>query len=249
MISMEQRERVAVLRLDRSVTNALDLDCVQKLAKALKGVREDPAIRGLVLTSSSAKFFAIGFDIPHLFDLSRADFEDFYRAFNLACMDLYTMPKPTVAAITGHAIAGGCILAICCDYRFIAEGRKLMGLNEVKLGVPVPYLADRVLTQLVGVRYAREIMEGGEFYGPDKLSAMGMVDRVLPIDQVVEQAVEWAAELGDMPGSAFERIKENRVERVAAEVAGCAEQKKQKFIECWYSEPAREQLREAMDKF
>lgn len=80
----------------------------------------------------------------------------------VAYLALYTLPKPVVAAITGHAIAGGCILALCCDYRFISEGRKLMGLNEVKLGVPVPYLADRVLHALVGTRYAREIIESGE---------------------------------------------------------------------------------------
>ena len=249
MISVDQRDSVAMVRIARSVTNPLNLECVQQLARELKRVKEDSAVRGLVLASSSAKFFSIGFDIPQLFDLSKEDFEIFYLAFNSVCRDLYTLPKPTVAAITGHAIAGGCILALCCDYRFIADGRKLMGLNEVKLGVPVPYIADRALSHLVGVRHARDIMEGGEFYGPEDLLDKGVVDRVLPSDQVVEEGIEWAAKLAGMPGSAYERIKRNRVERVAAEVSECAEEKARQFIECWYSEPAREQLREAMEKF
>ena len=249
MISMDQHGNVAVVRIERSITNALNLECVRQLVGALERVREDPEIRGMVLASSSDKFFSIGFDIPYLFELSRDEMKVFYQEFNLACMGLYTLPKPTVAAITGHAIAGGCILALCCDYRFIAEGRKLMGLNEVKLGVPVPYLADRALSQLVGIRHSREMMEGGEFYGPDDLLEMGVVDRVLPLDRVAEEGMGRAAELGDMPGSAFERIKRNRVEGVAAQVSECADEKARQFIECWYSDPAREQLREAMIKF
>ena len=109
--------------------------------------------------------------------------------FNQVCMELYTMPKPTVAAVTGHAIAGGCILALCCDYRFAAEGRKLMGLNEIRLGVPVPYLADCVLRQIVGARNAREIMETGEFYLPEQSLQIGMIDRVLPLEKVVADSI------------------------------------------------------------
>ena len=98
---------------------------------------------------------------------------------------LFTFPKPTAAAISGHAIAGGCILTLCCDYRYIAEGRKLMGLNEIKLGVPVPYVADCILRSLVGFRHAREIMESGDFYQPETSFQKGLVDAVLPLENVL----------------------------------------------------------------
>ena len=74
-------------------------------------------------------------------------------------------------------------MALCCDYRFIAEGRKLMGLNEVKLGVPVPYLGDCILRHLVGARHARDIMDTGDFYHPEVLLQMGMVDQALPLEK------------------------------------------------------------------
>ncbi|MEE8391251.1 MAG: enoyl-CoA hydratase/isomerase family protein [Anaerolineae bacterium] len=133
----EYRDRVAIVKLNRPVTNALNLQLVDELTETLQNVRHDANVHSLVLGSSNEKFFSIGFDIPQLFELDRESFTKFYQAFNRVCLDLYTLPKPTVAAIPGHAIAGGCILALCCDYRLIAQGRKLMGLNEIKLGVPI----------------------------------------------------------------------------------------------------------------
>lgn len=249
LISIEQRGQVILARLTRGVTNALSLECVNELAQMLQWVKSDAGVRGLVLASANEKFFSIGFDIPQLYDLGRDDFLRFFLVFNRVCLDLYTLPKPTFAAMTGHAIAGGCILALCCDYRFIAEGRKLMGLNEIKLGAPVPYLADSILRSLIGVRQAREVMDKGEFYPPEACLAMGMVDRILPPDKVVEQAVEQAAELAALPAAAFGAIKRNRVEGIEAQVLARQEEKARLFVECWYADEARARLREAMAKF
>jgi enoyl-CoA hydratase/carnithine racemase len=249
MISVEKRGKVALVRLDWSITNAINMNCVKAFSAIIDRLGSDPQVHGVVLSSSSAKFFSIGFDIPELFDLSREDFASFYRAVNQMCLELYALPKPTVAAITGHAIAGGCILALCCDYRFIADGRKLIGLNEVKLGVPVPYPADRMLRELVGMRPAREIMEAGEFYEPEQALEIGLVDRVLPLERVVEEAVEMAEVLGSLPGAAYGMIKGNRVETILEEVKRRGAEKEQAFIERWYSDEARELLQEAMKKF
>ena len=249
MIRVEHHDEVAIVKLDRDVTNAIDLRLVQELSETIQGVRRDPGVHGLVLGSSNERFFSIGFDIPQLFGLARQDFKFFYQTFNRVCMDLYTLPKPTIAAITGHAIAGGCILALCCDYRFVAQGRKLMGLNEIRLGVPVPYLADCVLRHIVGVRYARDIMDIGEFYQPEESLQMGIVDQVLPLEQVLPKSVEKARLLGGSPQEAFAMIKRNRVERVEAQVLTRLEEKERFFVECWYSDEARERLREAMEKF
>jgi len=249
MITLEQHERVAIVRLNRGTTNPLNLDLLEQLGDALLRVRQDSRVHSLVLASSNQKFFSIGFDLPHLFGLSRKDFSVFFRRFNDVCLDLYTLPKPTVAALEGHATAGGCILAICCDYRFIAEGRKLMGLNEVKLGVPLPYLADHVLRSLVGFRNARDIVDTGELFPPEESLRMGMVDQVLPLEQVLPKSVEKARSLGSLPHEAFSLIKRNRVEIVETLVVPRLEEKDRLFIDCWYSDEARTRLREAMAKF
>lgn len=249
MISVDYQDEVAVVRLSRSVTNALNLELVNQLADALERIEHDPKVCGLVLGTSSDKFFSIGFDIPQLFDLTRKEFEIFYRAINQTCLDLYTMPKPTVAALTGHAIAGGCILALCCDDRFIADGRKLMGLNEIKLGVPVPYVADCVLQDLVGVRNAREIIDGGEFYAAEASLRMGMVDQVLPPEQVMARSIEKVKLTGVSDREAFAQTKRVRVAAIEAQVLARQEEETQLFMERWYSDEARERLREAMEKF
>jgi enoyl-CoA hydratase/carnithine racemase len=248
-IHTDRQGGVATVTLDRGVTNALDLKRVEALAERLQALRRDPEVRGLVLSSANDKFFSIGFDIPQLYDLPQPGFKTFFQAFNRLCLDLYTFPKPTIAAITGHAIAGGCILALCCDYRFIAQGRKLMGLNEIKLGVPVPYPADCILRHLVGVRHARDMLDTGEFYQPEQLLAMGMVDRVLPLEDVLPESIEKARVLGAMPPAAFAMIKHNRVQTVQTQILSRLEEKEQFFIECWYSQTARQRLKQAIEKF
>ncbi len=249
MITIDYHDNVMVAKLNRGVTNALNLELVNQLNETLQKAKNDPDVHGFVLGSSNEKFFAIGFDIPQLFELEEEDFMVFYRGFNRMYLDLYTLPMPTVAAITGYATAGGCILALCCDYRLIAEGRKLMGLNEIKLGVPVPYLADCILRSIVGVSNARDIMESGDFYPPEQSLRMGMVDRVLPMEQVLSQAIEKAKLIGSLPQKAFELIKQNRVETVTARALAHREEKEQLFKQCWYSDQARKQLKEAIEKF
>jgi enoyl-CoA hydratase/carnithine racemase len=249
IISVEHHGKVAFAKLNNGVTNALSPKVVRELETVIKQVKTDGGINGLVLGSSNEKFFSIGFDIPELFEMNRNDFRGFYRMFNQVCMDLFTLPKPTVAALTGHTIAGGCILAMCCDYRFIAKGHKLMGLNEVKLGLPVPYLPDRLLHAIAGVCKAREILESGKLYPSNEALEMGIVDKILPIENVVKTAIEHADKLGSLPKVGYEMIKQNRVEVIEEQVTARQDEKEAYFIESWYSDEARNCLKDAMKKF
>ena len=249
MISIEYKDTLAIVKLNRSLTNALDLELVNELGDVIERVKQDPNVRGLVLGSSSDKFFSIGFDIQRMFEFPRNDFEAFFTAFNRVCFSLYTLPKPTVAAITGHAVAGGCILVLCCDYRFIGKERKLMGLNEIKLGVPVPYLAHCVLRNIVGARFAKEIMDSGEFYEPMESLHMGLVDGVFPSGEVLDRSGEKAKSVGSWPQGAFTIIKKNRIEEVEMRLFAQGETMERLFLDCWYSDEARTLLREAIKKF
>ena len=101
MVSVENHGRVAFIKLNHGVSNALNPEVVQKLKTLLGQVKEDVAVNSLVLGSANEKFFSIGFDIPVLFEMIRNDFMEFYRLFNQFCLDLFALPKPTVAALTG----------------------------------------------------------------------------------------------------------------------------------------------------
>jgi enoyl-CoA hydratase/carnithine racemase len=248
-IQVHRQDEIAVVALARGVTNAIDGALVAQLSAALRLAARDPQVRALVLASSNSKFFSIGFDIPSLYDLPEGEFAQFYDAFNLVCMELYSLPKPSVALLSGHALAGGCILALCCDRRIIAGGRKLMGLNEVKLGVPVPFIAECILRQLTRGREARDVLETGEFYLPDQLLAMGLVDAIEPADRLLAAAMQTARSLGSPPLSAYAAIKRSRLEPLQEQVSAKLEQRNRVFIESWFSPEARQLLRVAMEKF
>ncbi len=249
MINLSYSGAVALIELKSGVTNALSPELIQELADTLDAVRDAPEARALVLSGANDKFFSIGWDLPRLYDLDDASFRTFFESFERVCVTLFTMPKPTVVCLKGHAVAGGSILAICCDYRVIADGHKLMGLNEIKLGVPIPFAADCILQSIVGSLNARDIVESGEFFEPGASLKKGLVDEVVQPDAVAARAMEKAGALGAMPPEAYAAIKANRVEGVEARIAAGRKKKQEEFIEMWYGEEARRRLREAIKKF
>ena len=248
-VSIEHQNQIAILKLNREITNAINGDLILALDSALKSQTADPDVLGMVLTSSNRKFFSIGLDIPNLFALGEEDFRSFYQSYNQMCLGMLTTPKPLVAGIAGHAIAGGCILGLCCDYRFISEGHKLIGLNEIKLGVPVPYVADCILRKLIGHRLARDVMDSGGFLEPEEAYRLGMVDRILPVEEVVSQSVEKARELSSDSLEAFTLIKSSRVHALKREITAQLAEREEAFIKCWYSDDARVRLKEAISKY
>jgi enoyl-CoA hydratase/carnithine racemase len=248
-VQIEYHDAVALLKLNRGVTNALNLQMIEELSEGLQQIKSNPQVKGIVLTSTNTKFFCIGYDLTELYNISRNDFTVFYKAFNRFCLDLYTVPKPTVAAVTGHAIAGGCALTLCCDYRYIAEGRKLMGFNVVKIGIPVPYVVNCLLLNLVGYRKTRDIAESGEFFEPEQLLEMGMVDEIVPENEVIEKAREKVTALGTLPEKAYAVTKLNRIEQVKHKITEHLEEKENYFIECWSSPETQKLIKKAMEKF
>ena len=248
-VTIEHQNQVAILKLNHGVTNAINGDLVHALDSALMSQAEDPNVLGMVLTSSNSKFFSIGLDIPNLFALGKKEFRSFYQSFNQMCLGMLTASKPLVAGITGHAIAGGCILSLCCDYRFISEGHKLIGLNEIKLGVPVPYVADCVLRKLIGHRLARDVMDSGGFLEPEEAYRLGMVDRILPVGEVVPQSIDKARDLSSDSMEAFALIKSSRVHALKREIAVQLAEREDAFIKCWFSDDARVRLKEAISKY
>jgi enoyl-CoA hydratase/carnithine racemase len=249
LTKIEFDEGVSIIKMTSGVTNPISLKLIEEISKTLEELLENPETLGVVLTGSNEKFFSIGFDLPNLYKQGKEEMRTFYRSYNRLCLDIYTYPKPTVAALTGHAIAGGCILALCCDYRVIASGKKLMGLNEVKLGVPIPYPGDIILKQIIGTRFAQMVMEVGEFYEPEALMQMGMVNDVVRQKEVLKKALEHARLLGGYPPMAYRMIKKNRVEKIKEQILEDLDDKEQYFLKCWFSDGTRKLLKEATKKF
>jgi enoyl-CoA hydratase/carnithine racemase len=141
------------------------------------------------------------------------------------------------------------IFALCSDFRFASSGRKFIGLNEVKIGVPVPYLADLILRQVVGDRYATEMMFKGEFVEPDKAQEIGLVDAVFSPEDLEEKAVAKIAELTALPPNGLTLIKKNRVETVRSQYEDVRSIEADLFLDCWFNPSVQELLKEAAKKF
>jgi enoyl-CoA hydratase/carnithine racemase len=245
-VEIEDRGNVALLRLKNGVTNAINPDLLEDLSEALPRIERE--YRGMILAGGD-KFFCMGFDLPALIHFSRSEMSNFFYKFNGFVLSLFTLPLPTCCAICGHATAGGGILALVGDYRFAAAGKKLMGLNEIKLGVPAPYLADLILRQLVGDRAATEMLYGGEYMTTSEAGAIGLVDEVLPQEDVEASAVEKISRLASFSPAAFSANKANRIEMITTRYEANHKSKNELFLDCWFSEPVRALLVEASQKF
>ncbi len=245
-IFMESRGDVAVLRLANGVTNAIGYELLEDLSSALAEVKS--GFRGMVLAGGN-KFFSIGLNLPEVLGLDQKGMTVFWTLFENTVLDLYTLPVPTAAAITGHATAGGAILALACDFRFTAEGRKLIGLNEISIGVPVPYLADRMLRQTVGDRVATEMEYGGKLVGPEEAKAVGLVDGLFPDGEVESGAIAAITRFTAVTAPAFSLTKRHRTREIPAEFNAVRQELNRAFMECWFAPATQALLKEAAAKF
>ncbi len=248
-IEASTEERVRILKLNRGIPNPINGELVKELELHLKEAQDSKGVHSLVLTSANDKFFSMGFDLPELYSKDPQVFKEFFTAYNLLCLNLYIFPKPTIASLNGHAIAGGFILASCCDYRFMSQGKKFCALNEINLGVPLPYLSDCILRQLAGDRKATEMMYTGKMIPAEEALSMGIIDGLFPSENLFQESLTKARLLGGLPAEAFEAIKKNRTGSVADDIRRRLEEDVDLFLKFWYAEEARERLKEAMKKF
>ena len=140
-------------------------------------------------------------------------------------------------------------MALCADYRYMAEGRALMGVNESTFGVPITSLADGILGQLVGARHARDVISTGRLYGPQEALHMGMVDEVFPLEEVIPAAMKKARSLGEISPPAFAMDKDFRVRDLADRVLSHLEVDDRAFVEHWYTPFVRRQLKQVIEQY
>ena len=189
---------ITELRLARPPVNALDPQLCKALAAAVAAAIAAGA-QGIVL-SGGEKAFSAGLDVPHLLSLrSRAEIGAAWSDFFSAARALAASPVPVVAAITGHSPAGGCVLALCCDYRVMAEGPFRIGLNETQVGLVAPDGIQHLMRRTVGIHRAERLLVGGELVESARALDIGLVDELAPHAAVVPRAVAWLEALLALP--------------------------------------------------
>jgi len=239
VLEASRRDGIAELSLNRPPANALNTALVSALHESLDG-EIAAGCRALILTGLPGMFSA-GLDVPELIRLPRPQVHDFWSRFFALCRALVESPVPVIAAVSGHAPAGGAVLALCCDYRVAVAGRFRIGLNEVRVGLPVPSTILRLLADTVGERTAARLAMRGDMPQVEEAVALGLVDELVSADALMPRARELAGELVALPPVAMNRT------RLAARAGLIAALRESDDVEVatgyWFSDETQAQMR------
>jgi enoyl-CoA hydratase/carnithine racemase len=234
-IRTENHEGILIVFMARGKANPLNDAMVEELNSAFRLAAKDESVRGVVLASDRPKFFSGGFDVSEVFRYDRDTMTQFFGRF----IDLYEcmlkVPKPVVAAVGGHAFAGGAVLALACDLRVMAEGNFGFALNEINIGLVLPPGMIRMAAGAVGVVKARELVLEGKTFTPSEALDAGLASELASPESVLERATARARELGAKPPLTFARVKRNFVEVAGLLSPGGDRQFLDRFIEHWFS--------------
>ena len=227
------------LQLARPPVNALNPALCGDLADALAAAL-DAGAQGIVL-SGGPKVFSAGLDVPYLLSLGRdrAALTSAWERFFAAARALAHSPVPVAAAIAGHAPAGGCVLALCCDYRVMAHAVDpaspfRIGLNETQVGLAAPEGIQHLLSRVVGRQRAERLLVSGELVDAQRALAIGLVDEVVAIDDVATRARDWLQSLLALPRQPM--LQTRAIAR--ADVQAALEPERialDRFVDAWFS--------------
>ena len=206
MIEVESQEGIALLRFARPPANTIELKSARALEETLARLQADASVRALVITGQGA-FFSAGLDLKVVPTYDRSQQEAMVMAINRLLGHLYGLPIPTVAAVNGHAIAGGLVLALVCDQRIGRSGDYKLGLTETRVAIPYPLVAMAVVRAELTPAAARRLVLLARSGGPEEALADGLLDELRPAEALLPRAVELARELAALPRAAYGRIK------------------------------------------
>lgn len=207
MLETSVENRIGEIRMARPPVNALNLELVEALLAAVKELSRSDA--QVIIISGNDGVFSAGLDVPELMQASRNGVTVFWDRFFKLTQVLLSSPVPIIAALTGHAPAGGAVLAIHCDYRVAARGDYKLGLNEVQVGLVVPDGILRVLRALVGARQSALMATTGAMLAPEQALAVGLVDELADLAEVRSAARRQAELLQALPPVAMNTTRLN----------------------------------------
>lgn len=206
MIERKDSDGIRVLKLAHGKVSAIDTELCEALTLELKAAAE-PSVKAVILTGSGSSFSA-GVDLFRVIKDGPAYGRRFLPVLDEFLRAMLTFPKPLVAAVNGHAIAGGCIVAAACDHRIMTEGSGRIGIPELAVGVPFPALPLQIMAARVPDGALRDLVFTGRTVQIDEARALGLIDEKCPAGMLMDRATEVARTLAAIPPGAFALTKE-----------------------------------------
>jgi enoyl-CoA hydratase len=245
-MEIERLDSIALLRMRAGKANAMSDAWLERMSALLDEVDAQPP-QALVVTGDGRSFSA-GLDLPSLVDLPPARIAAFMDRFSNLMLRFFRFPFPVVAAINGHAVAGGCVLALQADVRIAAQGPSKIGLNEVQIGLGLPAVILETLRFQVPAQSLRPIALEGRLFAPDEAREVGLVHEVVAPEKLIDRALEKARELGALPGSGFRLVKESLRRPTVQAIEALGEADRETWIAGFKSAETQQILRGVVDR-
>eukprot|EP01134_Creolimax_fragrantissima_P001493 CFRG1493T1 len=206
-LTLSEQKGTTILTMCRAPVNSLNLGLITDITNAIKASENDKATKALIITSQNPKVFSAGLDITEMHRPNPERFSGFWSSLQHLWLTLYGSKLPIVACINGASPAGGCLIAMGCDYRVMTEGNFSIGLNEAKLGLFVPDFFRQALLNTVGNRRGEIMMSLGQLLPTAEALKHGLIDESAPADQVLARSLAMAKEYSGIPSAARAAIK------------------------------------------
>ena len=196
MIELEQQNSIAIIKMNHPPANAIDATFLANLNNVVAEQIESDS-KAIILTGEG-RIFSAGVDLVQLLKGGTEYIRDFLANLEKMLETLFFCPKPVIAAINGHAIAGGCVIACCADIRLMADGKGRVGVPELRVGVPFPVIIMELMRAKVNNAYFEEIMLGGATYTPQDANRRGLVDEIVAAEDLMQRALVLAESLASI---------------------------------------------------
>ncbi len=246
MLQLHDHGPIRELRLDRPPVNALSPDLLRALRAQLVQAKAD-AVAAVVLSGAPGRFSG-GLDVPAFLALSPDQLREAWVALFDLLHELAHAPMPVVAALTGHSPAGGTVLSLYADHRIMAEGKYLVGLNEVQVGLSVPQVLYTALAHIVGTRQAHRLAMTGLLIDAAEAHRVGLVDELVPVDNVISSAIAWAEDLLKRPRNAMLKTRQLARQDLQAAFASVTPTLIDDVVQTWYSEETQATLKQLVSR-
>lgn len=205
-VTNDEATGVTTLALNRPPVNSLSLDLLTEIAEEISQLEEDKSAKAIVLTSAVPNIFSGGIDILEIYQAKPERLAKYWRALQEMWLQLYGSRLITFAAVNGHAPAGGCLMAMCCDYRIMSKGYTI-GLNETLLGIVAPWWFRDTMKSTIGNRQTELSLQLGKLYNSEEAKAIGLVDKVVEPEMLEMAVKEELSQWLKIPGTARQLSK------------------------------------------
>ncbi len=223
---------VHTIRLSGGNANAIDEALLKTLAEGLRSAL-DAGKKAVVLTGED-RFFSAGLNLKSLPE-SREGMESFVTRFEEVNLEMLRFPLPVVAAVNGHAIAGGCVVACAADLRIGARGSHKLGVSEVSLGVAFPASAFEIMRHTLTPAWIPEVLLGGKLLSPEEALLAGILHHVVAPEELLAEATAHAEELGSKPRTAFHHSKLALRAPMLERIEKTQKAAREEFLDSWFS--------------